>query len=82
MPPQASGEQQKEGKWVPVRSTKGVANVEARRGTGRTGHAIQMGPLLAMISWTTRPQMRERRLYRDGGIGAMAREGGIKGGGG
>ena len=82
MPPQASGEQQKERKWVSARSTKGVADVEAWRETGRMGHAVQIRPLPATISWTMRPQMRERKLYRDGGVGVTAREGGITRGGG
>ena len=82
MPPQAFGEQQKERKWVLARSTEGVVDMEAWRGKGRTGHAVQIGPIPAMISWTTRPQMRERRWYRDGGVGATVRERGIKGGGG
>jgi hypothetical protein len=40
---------------------------------------VQIGPPLATISWTTRPQRREKRLYIDGGVGAAAMEGGIKG---
>uniref|UniRef100_A0A2N9J8V5 non-specific serine/threonine protein kinase n=1 Tax=Fagus sylvatica TaxID=28930 RepID=A0A2N9J8V5_FAGSY len=68
VPPQASGKLQKKRKKVPARSTKGVADVEARHGTGRTSHAVQIGSLPATISWTMRPQMRERRLYRDGGV--------------
>ena len=82
MQPQASGEQQKERKWVPARSIKGVADVEAWRGTGRMGHAVQIGSLPATISWTMRPQMRERRLYRDGGVWVTTKEGGITRGGG
>ena len=55
-----------------------------KRGGGCGGLAWngEDGPLPATISWTTLPQMRERRWYRDGGVGATVRERGIKGGGG
>ena len=56
-----------------------------RGGSERNGEDEPRSPNRATIGhdlMDTRLQMRERRLYRDGGVGAASREGGIKGGGG
>jgi hypothetical protein len=51
--------------------------VEARRET-RMGHTVQIRPPSATISRTARPRKRVWRLFRDGGVGAAAREEGSK----